>query len=159
MDMSSSNSLPVDPAWLTEQEEIVKQAKAAKDMIRVVIESPYAGNYDMNEAYAELAMHDCLVNYNESPYASHLLYTRRFVLRDSVPSDRKLGIKAGFYWRDVAQKSVFYQDLGMTDGMKEGIGDCIIKNNPYETRRLPEDLWDTFVDFCLEKRYVYTKEK
>jgi len=47
-------------------------------MERVVIESPYAADteegIDINEAYAELAMHDCLVNYNESPYASHLLY-------------------------------------------------------------------------------------
>ncbi len=156
--MSSSNSLSVDPDWLTEQEEIEKQAKDAKEMKRVIIESPYAGNYDMNEAYAELAMHDCLVNYNESPYASHLLYTRRFVLRDDVPSDRKLGIKAGFYWRDVAQKSVFYQDLGMTEGMKEGVGDCIIKSKPYELRKLPEDLWNKLVIFCLEEGHFLERK-
>lgn len=122
-------------------------------MKRVVIESPYAGNYDMNEAYAELAMHDCLVNYNETPYASHLLYTRRFVLRDHVPEDRKLGIQAGFFWRDVAEKSVFYQDLGITQGMIEGIEDCEKKGNPYEVRKLPEDLWNKLVLFCLESGY------
>ncbi len=86
-------------------------------MKRVIIESPYAADteqgIDLNEAYGEIAMHDCLVNYNESPYASHLLYTRRFVLRDHVPEDRNLGIQAGFFWRDVAEKSVFYKDLGM----------------------------------------------
>lgn len=157
--MSSSNYLPVDPDWLTEEEEILKQAEEAKKMVRVILESPYAGNYDMNEAYAELCMHDCLVNYNESPYASHLLYTRRFVLRDDVPSDRKLGIEAGFYWRDVAQKSVFYQDLGMTEGMKEGVGDCIMKSKQYELRRLPDDLWDIFVCFCLEKGYGQQERK
>jgi hypothetical protein len=98
-------------------------------------------------------MHDCLVNYNESPYASHLLYTRRFVLRDDVPSDRKLGIAAGFYWRDVAEKTVFYQDLGMTEGMVEGEEDCKEKGKEYEVRNLPDDLWNIFICFCLEKGY------
>jgi len=122
-------------------------------MKRVIIESPYAGNYDMNEAYAELCMHDCLVNHNESPYASHLLYTRRFVLRDDVPSDRKLGIEAGFKWRDVSEKTVFYRDLGMTSGMVQGQIDCQTKGKEYEIRTLPENLWNIFICFCLENGY------
>ena len=122
-------------------------------MKRVVVESPYAGNYDLNEAYAELAMHDCLVNYHESPYASHLLYTRNFVLRDDIPSDRKLGIEAGFEWRNVAERTIFYIDLGMTKGMIEGIKDCDKKKTPYELRRIPEDLWNIFVCYCLDKGY------
>jgi hypothetical protein len=153
----SSYNIPADQDWLDEEKEIVAQAKRIEReklrVKRVIIESPYAGNYDMNEAYAELAMHDCLVNHNESPYASHLLYTRRFVLRDDVPTDRKLGIEAGFYWRDVADKSVFYLDLEMTSGMEQGIKDCVAKGKPYETRYLPDDLWDIFVCFCLEKGY------
>ena len=123
-------------------------------MERVVIESPYAADteegIDLNEAYAELAMHDCLVNHNESPYASHLLYTRRFVLRDDVPADRKLGIEAGFYWRDVADKSVFYKDLGMTKGMKKGIDDCVKKGTPSAVRTLPDDLWEQLLEYCYE---------
>jgi len=123
-------------------------------MKRVVIESPYAADteegIDLNEAYGELAMHDCLVNYNESPYASHLLYTRRFVLRDDVPSDRKLGIEAGFFWRNVAQDTIFYQDLGMTKGMLLGIEDCRKKDKPLAVRRLPDDLWEQLMDYCKE---------
>ena len=123
-------------------------------MERVVIESPYAADteegIDINEAYAELAMHDCLVNYNESPYASHLLYTRRFVLRDDVPTDRKLGIEAGFYWRDVSEKSVFYTDLGLTEGMKLGLWDCVEKGKSYEIRSLPDSLWKQLLDYCYE---------
>lgn len=122
-------------------------------MKRVIIESPYAGNYDMNEAYAELAMHDCIVNHNESPYASHLLYTRRFVLRDDVPKDRKLGIAAGFEWRNVSDKTIFYEDLGMTKGMKQGLQDCKDKLQPYVIRKLPPDLWEMFCKFCLDKGY------
>ena len=132
-------------------------------MKRVVIESPYAANteegIDLNEAYGELCMHDCLVNHNESPYASHLLYTRRFVLRDDVPADRKLGIEAGFCWRDVAEKSVFYQDLGMTKGMKLGVDDCITKYKPYEIRRLPDELWEQLTEYCFAADYPEPKRR
>jgi len=122
-------------------------------MKRVVVESPYKGAIPVNEIYGELCMHDCLVNHNETPYASHLLYTRTFVLRDDLPEQRELGIKAGFYWRDVAEKSVFYEDLGMTGGMLQGIQDCEAKEKPYEVRRLPDDLWDRFVTICQFKSY------
>jgi len=122
-------------------------------MKRVIIESPYAGKIPVNEMYGELCMHDCLVNHNESPYASHLLYTRTFVLRDDHPEERKLGIEAGFYWREVAEQSNFYVDLGMTDGMKLGIDDCEKKGKPYKIRRLPDDLWDRFVTICQSKGY------
>lgn len=132
-------------------------------MKRIVIESPYAADteegIDLNEAYAELAMHDCLINHNESPYASHLLYTRRFVLRDDVPADRKLGIEAGFYWRDVAEKTVFYKDLGMTKGMMEGIEDCEKKNKTYSLRHLPEYLWKQLIEYCYEAEFDEPKRK
>jgi hypothetical protein len=121
-------------------------------MKRVVIESPYAGDdkqMQVNEIYGEFAMHDCLVNHGESPYASHLLYTRKHVLRDWVPEDRKLGIAAGFEWRNVAEKTVFYTDFGMTKGMEQGIQDCKDKMNPYSIRKLPDELWTRFVDTCL----------
>lgn len=113
-------------------------------MKRVIVESPYAGDIAMNEMYCEYCLHDCLVNYNESPYASHLLYTRDHVLRDHVPEERKLGIKAGFFWRECAELTVFYEDLGITDGMQQGIEDCKEKGLPYEIRKLPDDIWNEF---------------
>lgn len=115
-------------------------------MLRVIVESPYAGDIAMNEMYCEFCLHDCLVNYNESPFASHLLYTRDNVLRDHIPEERELGIKAGFYWREVAEKTVFYTDFGMTTGMVLGIKDCEKKGKPYEVRTLPKDLWERFAE-------------
>ena len=106
-----------------------------------------------NEKSSELCMHDCLVNHNEAPYASHLLYTRTWVLRDEIPEDRKLGIEAGFYWRDVAEQTNFYVDLGMTDGMKLGVDDCNEKGKPFELRSLPKDLWERFETICMAKGY------
>ncbi len=128
-------------------------------MKRVIIESPYRGSVPINEIYGELCMHDCLVNHNESPYASHLLYTRTWVLRDERPEERKLGIEAGFYWRDVAEQSNFYVDLGVTDGMKLGIDDCEKKGKPYQVRTLPDDLWDRFVTICQSKGYEELKKR
>ncbi len=122
-------------------------------MKRVVIESPYKGAIPINEIYGELCMHDCLINHNETPYASHLLYTRTWVLRDNIPQERELGIKAGFYWRDVAEQSNFYVDLGVTEGMELGIDDCIVKKKPYEIRRLPDELWTRFVTVCQSKGF------
>lgn len=127
-------------------------------MKRVVIESPYKGYMKLNEIYGEFAMHDCLVNYNESPYASHLLYTRRYVLRDWIEEERKLGIEAGFYWRDVSEKTVFYVDLGISDGMKLGIEDCKKKGKEYEIRKLPDEMWKFFEKVC-EAEHVAVPER
>ena len=133
-----------------------------KKMKRVIIESPYAGDdrqIQINEIYGRFAMHDCLVNYNESPYASHLLYTQKFVLRDEIPEDRKLGIEAGFYWRDVAEQTNFYADLGMTPGMELGWKDCVEKGKTYTKRYLPEDLWIHFVEVCIRGGLGHPKKQ
>ena len=61
-----------------------------------------------------------------------------------------MGIEAGFCWRDVADKSVFYQDLGMTNGMIQGAEDCEEKGKPYELRRLPDELWEQLMEYCYE---------
>jgi len=127
-------------------------------MKRVIIESPYAGNVAMNEIYGEVCMHDCLVNQNEAPFASHLLYTRDHVLRDTHPEERRLGIEAGFFWRDVAETTVFYTDLGTTSGMKLGIKDCKNKGVSYEIRKLPDHLWELFVEIC-DDEVVGTPER
>jgi hypothetical protein len=59
-----------------------------------------------------------------------------------------LGINAGFAWRDVSEKTVFYIDLGISSGMLEGIKDCEAKNKFYETRVLPQDLWNIFKEYA-----------
>ena len=90
-------------------------------MKRVIIESPYAGDVELNLAYLRACMHDCLVNHNEAPFASHGLFTQEGVLRDDVPEERRRGIDAGFAWRSVADYTVVYVDLGISDGMEDGI--------------------------------------
>lgn len=106
-------------------------------MRRVIVESPYAGTkaeIARNLTYLRQAMHDCLVNWKESPYASHGLYTQDGVLDDTIPAEREAGIQAGFVWRDVAEVSVFYVDLGMSRGMEYGLADADKKGREVQYR-------------------------
>ncbi len=89
-------------------------------MIRVVIESPYAGEVEKNVAYAKACVLDCLKR-GEAPYASHLFFTQAGLLDDLKPEERKLGIDAGLAWGDAAAVRAVYIDRGMSTGMKLGI--------------------------------------
>ena len=89
-------------------------------MIRVIIESPFAGDVALNKRYLRAAMRDCVLR-GESPYASHGLLTQEGVLDDNIQFERDLGIAAGFVWREVAHKTVVYVDLGISNGMTYGI--------------------------------------
>ena len=92
----------------------------------VILESPYAGDIDVNVEYGRKCMRDCLVR-GEAPYASHLLYTQAGVLNDRDPEERKLGMEAGFEWAKclaylpLRAGVVVYTDLGISKGMQEGI--------------------------------------
>jgi len=102
---------------------IVKNMLIGKEngiMIRVVIESPYAGEIIENVEYAKRAMLDCFKR-EEAPFASHLLYTQKGLLKDDSEKDRELGIGAGVEWGFVANKAVVYYDLGISDGMQHAI--------------------------------------
>ena len=107
----------------------------------VVIESPYAGDVERNLRYGRACMADCLAR-GEAPYASHLLYTQPGVLDDNVPGERKLGIAAGFAWREKAEWVVFYLDLGWSNGMKDAENLARAEGSKVEYRFLGGD-WDT----------------
>lgn len=109
-------------------------------MERVIVESPFAGDTDeeieRNIEYAQDAMLDCLLNHNEAPFASHLLYTQ--VLDDKDSEERALGIEAGLLWGATAHRTVVYVDLGITSGMKKGIARAKEDGRPVEIRMLED---------------------
>lgn len=113
-------------------------------MRRVIVESPYGSKDPVivarNATYARLCMHDCLVNHDEAPFASHLLYTQPGVLRDEIPNERELGINAGLAWGSVAEATVVYTDLGISGGMQTGIKRAKAEERPVEFRTIPEEL-------------------
>ncbi len=120
----------------------------------VVVESPFAarnpdGSWDHetveeNLRYCRAAMNDCLLR-NESPYASHSLYTQPGVLNDQVPEERNLGMKAGFAWNKYAEASVVYIDRGISSGMRAGIKNAVEHKRPIEIRSL-SDWSNNFID-------------
>lgn len=101
----------------------------------VILESPYAGDVTINEAYARAAMRDCLTR-GDAPAASHLLYTQPGVLDDSNPAERSAGIDAGLAWGKAAEATVVYTDRGVSKGMAEGIERAEAEGRPVEYRRL-----------------------
>jgi hypothetical protein len=110
---------------------------------RVIIESPYDADdqehIDHNIKYAEICLLDSL-DRGETPFASHLLYTR--VLDDKVPDDRRRGIQAGIIWMAVADLVAVYMDMGITRGMKYGIEQASQLGIRVEFREIPD--WDAF---------------
>lgn len=108
-------------------------------MVRVLVESPFAGNEEFTEAeniaYARKCCNDCLLK-NEAPYASHLFYTQEGLLNDDVPEERELGINAGLLWGEVSDKSVVYVDRGISQGMKYGIENAIKHKRLIEVRTI-----------------------
>lgn len=105
-------------------------------MPRVVVESPYSGDVQLNLRYLRACLRDCFER-GELPFASHALYTQPGVLNDEDPQERELGIQAGFAWAALAEKRVIYQDLGVSSGMVEGMNHAREIKQPVEFRVLP----------------------
>lgn len=104
-------------------------------MKRVVIESPFAGDVELNVQYTKECVMDCLKR-GEAPYASHLFFTQEGILDDDVPEERALGIEAGLIWAQAAECSVVYTDLGTSSGMEGGIARAKKDGRPVEYRQL-----------------------
>jgi hypothetical protein len=87
-------------------------------LLRVIIESPYAGDIEANTAYAKRAVMDSL-HRGEAPIASHLLFPQPGILKEAEPAERRLGIDAGHAWLPAAQLVAFYLDRGESPGMAQ----------------------------------------
>lgn len=109
-------------------------------MKRVIIESPYAGNLERNIHYLSRCLRHSLLS-GEAPFASHALYTRIGVLDDSSPSERDIGLLAGWAWMHAAHLVAVYTDLGISPGMKAGIEKAEQNGFPVEFRSLPGGMW------------------
>lgn len=104
-------------------------------MIRVILESPFAGDVERNVAYARMALRDSVLR-GEAPIASHLLFTQPVVLDDDVSFERGLGIEAGLAWLSSADLMVLYVDYGESPGMIQAAQRARDANVTIERRRL-----------------------
>ena len=99
----------------------------------VIVESPFRGRVKLNKLYLKRCIKDC-ISRGENPYASHGFLTH--YLNDKVPEERRLGIHLGNQWREVADYTVFYVDLGWSIGMKQALSICKREGHIYRIRRL-----------------------
>ena len=104
--------------------------------VRVILESPYAGDTEHFTTYAKRCMLDS-IDREEAPMVSHLLYTQ--VLDDTKPAERITGIECGFAWRVGAIKTVVYTDYGISSGMKQGIEDAEFYDQDREYRKIGDN--------------------
>lgn len=109
----------------------------------VLVESPFAGAVDHNVKYARMCLADCLKR-GEAPFASHLLYTQDGVLDDDMPEERALGIEAGLRWGARADATVVYTDLGISEGMRQGMLRAAEELREVELRSLGDAWADCF---------------
>jgi len=112
----------------------------------VIVESPYRAEteeeLERNINYARDCMRDCFMKW-EYPLASHLLYTQEGILDDNNTEERKLGIEAGLAWGKFADATVVYTDLGITEGMREGIKRAEEENRVVECKEFnKERIWN-----------------
>jgi hypothetical protein len=121
----------------------------------VVIESPFAGDWEKNLTYLRACMKDCLMR-GDAPYASHALYTQEGVLDDDVPEERRMGMEAGFAMNLRMDATVVYNDLGISGGMKEGILRASQEGRPVEVKSLED--WKKKGDY-IKKPKVLTREQ
>ena len=101
----------------------------------VIIESPFAGDVEANIVYARACVRDSLFR-NEAPIASHLLYTQKGILDDTIPDERTMGIVAGLAWGKFAELSAVYVDRGISNGMKLGIDRALQQGRKVEYRSI-----------------------
>lgn len=105
-------------------------------MLRVMIESPFAGDVEGNTDYARRAMRDSLAR-GEAPFAPHLTYTQ--VLDDTIEHERRLGIEAGYAWAKTCDLVAFYIDRGFSAGVLEAFSALVVRsggNRPFVLRSL-----------------------
>lgn len=104
-------------------------------MLKVYIESPYAGDIQRNENYAKECVIDSLLR-GEAPFASHLFYTQKGILNDEVSYERDMGILAGQAWAREADIIAIYVDNGISNGMRFGIEQAVLAKQKIEYRRI-----------------------
>jgi hypothetical protein len=110
-------------------------------MMPVVLEAPYQGEVSLHLRYLRACMRDCLLR-NEAPFAWVHLYAAPGVLRHEYLEERELGIQAKITWRQFAERTVFYSDLGWSDEMLRSRNLCARDGRTYEVRFL-NDGWLT----------------
>lgn len=103
-------------------------------MLRVVICSPWRGEEARNLRYLQACLRHSYAH-GEAPIASHAIGP--LVLRDEVPAERAIGLRASLAWIARADLLAVYVDRGTSEGMVREIEAAVEAGIPVEFRRVP----------------------
>lgn len=113
-------------------------------MKRVIVESRFAnGDLQKNIRYFRLCFRDCILNHQEAPFSSQA-YSVPYILERSLPGEKIYIVEASLAWISVAEKAVFYTDLGIDLEMEKAQARYESYNLLIEWRALPSDLLEFF---------------
>lgn len=110
----------------------------------VFLESPYSGDIDRNLRYLKLCEYDCWNRY-EFPCSSHSNMTQHVIKKNFYVDDynpqykifgREEAINGSHCLRVLCSKTIFYIDLGWSDGMKNALKYCEENKLKYEIRKI-----------------------
>lgn len=91
--------------------------------MKIVIESPLAGDFQNNFRYALWCARAVWLKYGRSAIASHLL--NPWFMDDTDPRERQAGIDNEWVWSDASAPHWFFTDLGMSRGMGFAEARCL----------------------------------
>ena len=109
--------------------------------MRVVVESPLAGDVEKNKLYT---LWCCRALYEDGyePLASHLFCPQ--YMDDNNREEREDGIGWGWAW--LGDEHWFFIDLGISNGMQAALDACLRRNIPMRHAYLKayKPFWDAF---------------
>ena len=123
---------------------VVKTKMSSEFAALVFIETPYSNDIDRNVRYLMLCGFDAAARH-ELGVSTHGSMTQHpacktYFVPDGDPKwdvlTRDGAIELGQALRMAAKKTVFYEDLGWSRGMKAGMQFCVENKLPFEVRKL-----------------------
>jgi len=115
---------------------------------RILVETPAVTATTVvpgrNVTYARRAMRDALER-GEAPLMPDVLYLLSGVVDEDVPTDRALGLLAGYTWAAHAEAVVVYMDYGISPAVAEAVDNAKALGLEVEYRLIgvnPMDLAD-----------------
>lgn len=107
----------------------------------VIVESPFRATTEerklLHKQYLERCFGYCIAR-GFVPLASHKLYTG--CLDDSIEAERNLGIELGYELYNIADRVIFFSDLGWSEGMLKAYDKCLELGVPIYEVKLNQSL-------------------
>lgn len=101
----------------------------------VIVQTPFDPEIEKNVVYTRSCVMEALSR-GEAAIAAHCLYGQAGVLREELDFERALAIGVGREWSKVADRQVYYTDLGWSILMRARLKHAIANNRLFVLRSI-----------------------